>query len=541
MLHTKVFTTFVLLFILQATNAQSYTGFKTDIDNYAQSLRLPTLAIGVARGDSLIFFHSIGTASPDVQVPITSDHIFTVASVTKSFTSVALQQLEAEGKISLNDLVDKYPNKFFTKERWTRNTTLAHIISHTSESDPVGTNFVYNGSKYNVVFNVFSWLNPADTADITRPFTKEIERSILNPLKMDHTLVRYNETEHAAVKKFVVTPYDYNDSAEKYIARPIDLPAMQCGPGFGMMSSVADLVKYAGALDKETIISKARYKKITSPFYPNSVQGEGWFTCKFEGIDMAWAYGYGNNDAAILLTVPSKHLTFVLLSSCSMPSATTRLGFGNPFNSPVVCSFIRNFISNQPTIRFNGDIKNIEKDLRENVKRSKSRIYIEEAFARATVSLFSPIATKDDKAKSIELLKLLIKNYPNDAIWQTSTSIELLASLDDDFILDFASKLTGTFYQAKNLHPAQLFFAGVIQEKSRKEQDAIQLFKRLADGDAYKEQGYKFDAMMKLAKYFEKTEPSLSKYYLGNLVRYKEYINSQDNQYKEAKEMISKL
>jgi hypothetical protein len=83
---------------------------------------------------------------------------------------------------------------------------------------------------------------------------------------MDHTLVRYNEAEHSQVKKYVVTPYDYNDSAAKYIARPVDLPSMQCGPGFGMMSSVADLVKYSSALDNETIISKERFKKITSPF-----------------------------------------------------------------------------------------------------------------------------------------------------------------------------------------------------------------------------------------------------------------------------------
>jgi hypothetical protein len=47
----------------------------------------------------------------------------------------------------------------------------------------------------------------------------------------------------------------------------------------------------------------------------------------------------------------------------------------------------------------------------------------------------------------------------------------------------------------------------------------------VADGDAYKEQGYKFDAMMKLAKYFENTDPSLCKYYLNNLVRFKEYIS----------------
>jgi len=49
------------------------------------------------------------------------------------------------------------------------------------------------------------------------------------------------------------------------------------------------------------------------------------------------------------------------------------------------------------------------------------------------------------------------------------------------------------------------------------------------------------DALMKLAKYFQASDPALSKRYLANLIRYKEYVNAQDNQYKEAKELISKL
>jgi CubicO group peptidase (beta-lactamase class C family) len=539
----KIFITLGLLFLLQTIKAQSYLDFEADVERYAQLLKLPTLAVGVARGDSLIFFNGIGSASSEIQVPITPDHIFPIASVTKSFTSVVLQQLEAEEKISLNDLIDNYPNKFFTKDRWTKNTTLAHIISHTSESNPIGTNFVYNGSKYNLVFNVFSKLNPPiDTESLTRPYTKEIEQRIIRPLGMYHTLVRYTETEHSPLKKFVVTPYDFNVSTGKYLAVPVDLPKMECGPAYGMMSSVADLVKYSWGLDHETIISKERYKRITSPFYANSVQGEGWFTCNFEGIDLSWAYGYGNNDAALFLKAPSKNLTLILLSSCSMPSATTRLGYGNPLNSPIVCSFIRNFILKQDgQIQFDRDIKSIEKEIMQNTGRNKSRIYIEEAFATAMVTLLSPTTKIADKEKSTQLLKLLIKIYPNDIIWQSTTAFELMASLNDKFILSFASKISRNYFQTTNLHPAKIFFAGVIQEKLGNKQNAIQFFKMLAAGDTYCEQGYKFDALMKLAKYFEQPDPKLSKYYLDKLIRYKEYIGLQDGQYKEAKEMISKF
>lgn len=533
---------FVLLIGFQTTNAQLDNDFKTDIEKLAQSLKLPTLAVGVAKGDSLIFFDGIGSASTETEVLITADHIFGVASVTKSFTSVVLQQLEAEGKISLADSLNKYPNKYFTKDRWTDNTTLAHIISHTSESRPIGSNFVYNGGKYNLVFNVFATINPPiENESITRPFTKEVESRILKPLNMTHTLVRYSEAEHSPLKQFVVTSYNFDYTEKKYKAQKVDLSNIECGPGYGMLSSVNDLLKYSHGLDNETILSKERYKKITSPFYPGSVYGQGWFTTNFEGLKMFWAYGLGGSDAAILLKVPSKNLTLIMLSSCSLLNGTTRLGYGNPLNSPFVCSFIRNFVLNQPDLKqSDGEANSIVSEIVKRTNETKSRVYIEEAFAKVSTSIFSPITSNSDKEKNTELLKALIKKFPNDTIWYSTTAFELMSSLTNEFVLKFAAKISEKFTKEKDIHPAKLFFAGLVNEKFGEKSEAILLFQKLGDGEAYNEQSYKFDAMMKLAKYFENSNPTLSKYYLGNLIKFKEYISAQDDQYKGAKEMLQK-
>lgn len=539
----KVFAATISLLIFYTGKAQSFSNFEKDIGDYVRILKLPTLAVGVARGDSLIFFTSIGSASADRQLPITPGHIFTVSSVTKSFTSVILQQLEAEGKLSMDDLVDSYPNKYFTKERWTPKTTLAHIISQTSESDPVGTNFVYNGSKYNIVFNVFIKINPpVEGEPISRPFTKELENRILKPLQMSHTIANYDKAKDSLLLPFAVPTYKFIDSSGQYTASKTNLSKMECGPGYGMMSSVSDLVKYSAALDKEKLISKKQFAKITHPFYAGSVYGQGWFTSEFEGIKMDWAYGYGSNDAAIFLKVPSRNLTFILLSSCSMPSASISLGFGNPLNSPVVCSFIRNFILNQPApLPFDRDPASIVSEVKEKTKQTKSRIYIEEAYAFAGVALSSRVVNEGDKEKNIEVIKLLMKNYPVDPIWQTTAAIELMSSVGDTAILNFGANVTSRYLTTKSLHPAKLYFSGVIQEKLNKPQTAMTFFNLLADGEAYKEQSYKFKALMKLAKYYEKEDTELTKHYLSKLIRYKEYISAQDSLYKEAKEMISKL
>jgi hypothetical protein len=155
--------------------------FESDIEQYAALMRLPLLVVGVAEGDSLVYFKSVGSSLQDTGIAITPNHMFPIASITKSFTAAAMQQMENEGIISLSDRIDHYPNAYFNENRWNQNTTIAHVLSHTSESQPVGSNFIYIGGKYNLAFNVFQQINAEiDTGAVTKPFTTEIQKRILD-------------------------------------------------------------------------------------------------------------------------------------------------------------------------------------------------------------------------------------------------------------------------------------------------------------------------------------------------------------------------
>lgn len=518
-------------------SAQDYNTFSKDIQTYTQLLKIPAMAIGVAKGDSLIYFKGIGYANPDTKESVNADHIFVISSLTKSMTSVMMQQMEAEGKLKLNDLVNDFPNQYFTKERWDDKTTLAHILSHTSESKPIGQGFVYNGGKYNVVFNAIKGINKIDVPnDITRAFTNEAEKRLIEPFYLTHTIARYDSVKHKKLNNSVATLYKYNVEQKIYTNSRLKLPNMQSGPAYGMMSSVHDLVKYSAALDKGAIISKERYQKITTPFYKGSPQGMGWFVAKFEGVDIHWAYGYGD-DASILLKVPAKNLTFVMLSSTDMASATTRLGFGNPFNAPLVCAFLKAFVLNKKDgISFSEDISAIEKQIKSN----KSAFNFEELFAYATLMRFAPESLTEGYPSSDELLKLLIKYYPVQAKWDTPTAYEVIAQSKDKTVLDFGKNLVLKFKQSSQQHPGKLYFGGLILEQTQQTAESIAIWKSLADGNAYQEQGYKFDAMMKVSKYYLPTNATLAKQYLSRLMKYKEYIDRRDKMYDEAKELLEK-
>lgn len=524
--------------------AQSITSFDSDVSRYSQLLRLPGLAVGVALGDSLVYFKGIGNAHPGKQEPIGPDHIFVIASLTKSFTSVVLHQMQEEKKLSLDDRIAGFPNKFFTPQRWDPYTTLAHVISHTSESDPIGTNFIYNGGKYNLVYNVFCKLNGLNDTDGTNlPFASEIENRIIHPLKLSHTITRKNQPGLDQLLPWIITPYQYNIAGKTFDPRPIDMKFMQSGPAYGMMSSVRDLVNYSAGIVRDKIINKESYHSMTTPFYKNSPQGKGWFVTRFEGWDLHWAYGYGNSDAAILLRVPAKNLTLVLLSSTTLPSETTRLGFGNPLNSPVVCSFLINFVLKQKgTLPLDQEPEQWAPVLRQLVNRSKSRIYIEETFAEAEVNVFAPEGLiPNSKIRGTQLLKNLAGSYPQDKIWQSPAAFELMALAGDPELLEFGQGMCEGLKNIKPVHPALLFFAGQIEEQSGHMDKAVSFYEKLSEGDYYREQSYKHKTMMILAKYYQFSRPGKAKSYLERLIKYKDYISQKDEQYREAQKLMDLL
>jgi CubicO group peptidase (beta-lactamase class C family) len=124
----------------------------------ASLLGLPGFVAGVVRDGKLSLVQADGFADLESRTPLRQDHIFYVASLTKTFTAVMLMQYVQEKKISLDDYVLDYPflSVGFTSDRLIDpNVKLKHVLSHTSEGEP-GDHFVYNGGRYNFVYGVFA-------------------------------------------------------------------------------------------------------------------------------------------------------------------------------------------------------------------------------------------------------------------------------------------------------------------------------------------------------------------------------------------------
>jgi len=114
-----VFAMFASLAQAEPATPQAPTFSHAALDRLGDIVRQKVAEGKIAGGVLLIeqhgkpvYLQSFGVRDPATQVPMTADTIFQVYSMTKAVTSVAAMMLVEEGKLSLDDPVEKYIGSF---------------------------------------------------------------------------------------------------------------------------------------------------------------------------------------------------------------------------------------------------------------------------------------------------------------------------------------------------------------------------------------------------------------------------------------------
>ncbi len=238
--------------------------------------RWPTvgLAVGVVRNGSLTFFSGHGLADIASNTPITEDTVFRIASVTKTFTAIAVMQLWEQGLIDLdapaNDYLRAY--KLIPAKARFRPATVRHLLTHTAgirevlhlsgllrmrdlgetvrRGRPVPSLAEYYrgglridtepGSRFMYTNHGFATLGQI-VADVSgQPLDRYLREHIFEPLGMDHTdLVRSERvTSHLA------TAYELRSGGAEEVG---DYELVPVGAG-GAYSTPRDMARYLAAL-----------------------------------------------------------------------------------------------------------------------------------------------------------------------------------------------------------------------------------------------------------------------------------------------------
>ena len=119
-------------------------GNLNEFDVYAEKLvkenHIPGVGIGLNRNGERIYEKGFGYRDVENELPITPETIFGIASMTKSFTCVAIMQLQEAGKLSVHDGILKYLPEFRTADmEITKQITIHHLMTHTGGIPPIST------------------------------------------------------------------------------------------------------------------------------------------------------------------------------------------------------------------------------------------------------------------------------------------------------------------------------------------------------------------------------------------------------------------
>lgn len=295
---------------------------------------IPGAAVAVVRDGAIEKLSAYGTASVPFDVPVGTETVFQLFSVTKIWTGTAVMLLAESGDLSLHDPVTDHVPEL--GERW-KAVRIRHLLSHTSgfpewnrhprvaemsekekagmtdldrillSADqaprfPAGERFAYHRSGYNLVGLIVARVSGMPFADFLRD-------RIFEPLEM--TATGFGDS-YAVVKHRPSMNYTREDG------RLVNwLYAFGFGnPGAGLNASIEDVARFLVAIQGDALLPAEARDRMWAPTTLKDGRsfgyGLGWTVDDHEGRRVV---GHEGGGAVWVAHFPDDGLSLAVLSN----------------------------------------------------------------------------------------------------------------------------------------------------------------------------------------------------------------------------------
>jgi CubicO group peptidase (beta-lactamase class C family) len=233
--------------------------------DFAKTGHVPGAAWGIVIDGELAHMGTAGVRDAVSNAPVDGDTVFRIASMTKSFTAMAILKLRDEGKLSLDDPAERYVPELKNLRYPTTDSpriTVRHLLTHSagfpednpwgdqqlSETDEGLTQMMRGGipfsnspgTAYEYSNYGFAILGRIVSAVSRQPYDEYVTTNILLPLGMTSTTLHADRVP----KGRLAVGYRWED--ERWKEEPA-LPHGSFGSMGGMLTTVRDLGRYVSA------------------------------------------------------------------------------------------------------------------------------------------------------------------------------------------------------------------------------------------------------------------------------------------------------
>ncbi len=290
------------------------------------------LSLAVIKNGQELVNKGYGLANAELQVPVTSETVIRVGSLSKQFFTTAIMKLMEEGKLDITDSV----HQFFPDAPATwRPITLKHLMSHTSglqREAPGYNNFKIQpdidviksayylplvfkpGEKYQYCNLAYFMLAEIIKQASGLSWEEYIEEKLFKPAGMRDSYM----TDFYRIIPNRASGYMYHQDTL------INATAMLAiRPSGGFLSTSSDMIRWEKAIrEKKIILQKENWEKLWQPIIKTSDKAEvkeyyglGWSIDEYKGRKIIGHGGANIGFRAVYIRFVNEGLTIIILAN----------------------------------------------------------------------------------------------------------------------------------------------------------------------------------------------------------------------------------
>jgi CubicO group peptidase (beta-lactamase class C family) len=345
--------------LFNSVRAQQEDSLAAEFDKVLKE-QFPLNATGatalISSHGKIIYKKAVGMANIELNVPMQTNNIFRIGSLTKQFTAIAILQLVEQGKLNLKDEITRFiPGYPLQRET----ITIEHLLTHTSgirdftsikdtlqrfkrdltpaelisyfQNQPMrfapGTRYEYSNSNYTLLGFIIEKITG-------RSYQQYLEANFFQPLGMTSSFYGND----AKIIKSRAAGYT---NAGKEIENAGSISMTQPYAAGSILSTVEDLFKWQEAVQSYKLVKKESLEKAFTRYKltngKESNYGYGW---RFGFIQQSPSIGHGgliSGFKTMALYLPDEDVFVVVLSNCdcSTPENVTAklaaIAIGKPY------------------------------------------------------------------------------------------------------------------------------------------------------------------------------------------------------------------
>ena len=318
--------------------------FERYLDPVRISAGIPGLSAAIVQDGRILWERGLGLRDIEGNFEATPATPYLIGDLTQAITGTLVLHCAQRGALRLDEPIGRW-----APGAPAPNTTLLQLLTHSSSG---GNGFRYEPARFALL------ARPVEEC-FDQPFRRLIAYHVFQQLNMLTAMPGYDINSvplelrqlfddslmerYASLRTQVATPYRVDRRAK---ATRNEIPVSGVDGANGLVASARDLADFDRGLlihlRPDTLDSawvNTTHNGQPTPF------GRGWFVQTYNGEKLVWHFGYVPDAySALILKVPARRLTLVLLANSDGLSAPFALHEGDVTSSLFARTFLRLFL-----------------------------------------------------------------------------------------------------------------------------------------------------------------------------------------------------